>query len=70
MYPDFLTGGQVDVSNYNDGARGGKVKMRAKIVEVDKKTLKITEIPFSTTTGSIIESIIKANDAGKIKIKK
>jgi topoisomerase IV subunit A len=70
LYPDFLTGGQVDVSNYNDGARGGKVKMRAKIVEVDKKTLKITEIPFSTTTGSIIESIIKANDAGKIKIKK
>lgn len=70
LYPDFLTGGQVDVSNYNDGARGGKVKMRAKIVEVDKKTLKITEIPFSTTTGSIIESIIKANDTGKIKIKK
>jgi topoisomerase-4 subunit A len=70
LYPDFLTGGQVDVSHYNDGARGGKVKMRAKIVEVDKKTLKITEIPFSTTTGSIIESIIKANDAGKIKIKK
>jgi len=70
LYPDFLTGGQVDVSNYNDGARGGKVKMRAKIVEADKKTLKITEIPFSTTTGSIIESIIKANDAGKIKIKK
>jgi topoisomerase IV subunit A len=70
LYPDFLTGGQVDVSNYNDGARGGKVKMRAKIVEADKKTLKITEIPFSTTTGSIIESIIKANDTGKIKIKK
>ncbi|MBP6618687.1 MAG: DNA gyrase/topoisomerase IV subunit A [Leadbetterella sp.] len=70
LYPDFLTGGQVDVSNYNDGARGGKVKMRAKIIEADKKTLKITEIPFSTTTGSIIESIIKANDAGKIKIKK
>lgn len=70
LYPDFLTGGQIDVSNYNDGARGGKVKMRAKISEVDKKTLKITEIPFSTTTGSIIESIIKANDSGKIKIKK
>ena len=70
LYPDFLTGGSIDVSNYNDGARGGKVKMRAKISEVDKKTLKITEIPFSTTTGSIIESIIKANDTGKIKIKK
>jgi topoisomerase IV subunit A len=70
LFPDFLTGGSVDVSNYNDGARGSKVKMRAKISEVDKKTLKITEIPFSTTTGSLIESIIKANDAGKIKIKK
>jgi topoisomerase IV subunit A len=70
LFPDFLTGGSVDVSNYNDGARGSKVKMRAKISEVDKKTLKITEIPFSTTTGSIIESIIKANDNGKIKIKK
>lgn len=70
LYPDFLTGGYIDVSNYNDGARGGKVKMRAKISEVDKKTLKISEIPFSTTTGSLIESIIKANDSGKIKIKK
>ncbi|MGL4631151.1 MAG: DNA gyrase/topoisomerase IV subunit A [Leadbetterella sp.] len=70
LYPDFLTGGSIDVSNYNDGARGGKVKMRAKITEVDKKTLKISEIPFSTTTGSLIESIIKANDTGKIKIKK
>ncbi|MFC3809090.1 DNA gyrase/topoisomerase IV subunit A [Lacihabitans lacunae] len=70
LYPDFLTGGFIDVSHYNDGARGGKVKMRAKISELDKKTLKISEIPFSTTTGSIIESIIKANDSGKIKIKK
>lgn len=70
LYPDFLTGGMIDVTNYNDGARGGKVKMRAKISEVDKKTLKISEIPFSTTTGSLIESIIKANDAGKIKVKK
>jgi topoisomerase-4 subunit A len=70
LYPDFLTGGLIDVSSYNDGARGGKVKMRAKISELDKKTLVISEIPFSTTTGSIIESIIKANDAGKIKIKK
>jgi topoisomerase IV subunit A len=70
LLPDFLTGGSIDVSHYNDGARGGKVKMRAKISEVDKKTLKISEIPFSTTTGSLIESIIKANDSGKIKIKK
>lgn len=70
LYPDFLTGGLIDVAHYNDGARGGKVKMRAKISEVDKKTLKISEIPFSTTTGSLIESIIKANDSGKIKIKK
>jgi topoisomerase IV subunit A len=70
LYPDFLTGGQIDVSNYNDGARGGKIKMRAKISEIDKKTLRISEIPFSTTTGSLIESIIKANDTGKIKIKK
>ncbi|MBK6977825.1 MAG: DNA gyrase/topoisomerase IV subunit A [Cytophagaceae bacterium] len=70
LYPDFLTGGLIDVSGYNDGARGGKVKMRAKIKELDKKTLVITEIPFSTTTGGLIESIIKANDAGKIKIKK
>jgi topoisomerase IV subunit A len=70
LYPDFLTGGMVDVSNYNDGARGGKVKCRAKISEFDKKTLKITEIPYGQTTGGIIESIIKANDAGKIKIKK
>lgn len=70
LYPDFLTGGFIDVSHYNDGARGGKAKMRAKISELDKKTLKISEIPFSTTTGSIIESIIKANDSGKIKIKK
>jgi topoisomerase-4 subunit A len=70
LYPDFLTGGMVDVTTYNDGARGGKIKVRAKIVEADKKTLIIKEIPFGTTTTSIIESIIKANDAGKIKIKK
>ncbi|AFK03926.1 DNA gyrase/topoisomerase IV subunit A [Emticicia oligotrophica DSM 17448] len=70
LYPDFLTGGMVDVTNYNDGARGGKIKVRAKIAEIDKKTLEIQEIPFSTTTSSLIESIIKANDAGKIKIKK
>ncbi len=70
LYPDFLTGGMVDVGTYNDGLRGGKVKVRAKIAELDKKTLVIKEIPFSTTTTSLIDSIIKANDAGKIKIKK
>ncbi|MDI9858203.1 MULTISPECIES: DNA gyrase/topoisomerase IV subunit A [Flectobacillus] len=70
IYPDFLTGGLIDVSNYNDGMRGGKIRVRAKIEELDKKTLIIKEIPFATTTTSLIESIIKANDAGKIKIKK
>lgn len=70
VYPDFLTGGLIDVSNYNDGMRGGKIRVRAKIEELDKKTLIIKEIPFATTTTSLIESIIKANDAGKIKIKK
>ncbi len=70
LYPDFLTGGVMDASSYNDGARGGKIKVRAKISEVDKKTLKISEIPYGTTTGGLIDSIIKANDRGKIKIKK
>ena len=70
LYPDFLTGGMIDVNTYNDGGRGGRVKVRAKIVELDKKTLAIQEIPFGTTTPGLIESIIKANDAGKIKIKK
>ncbi len=70
LLPDFITGGFADISNYNDGQRGGKVRVRAKIKEKDTKTLLITEIPFSTTTGSLIESIIKANDSGKIKIKK
>ena len=70
LYPDFLTGGLVDIGNYNDGGRGGKIKVRAKIAELDKKTLEIQEIPFSTTTATLIDSIIKANDAGKIKIKK
>ncbi|WP_304232516.1 DNA gyrase/topoisomerase IV subunit A [Jiulongibacter sediminis] len=70
LYPDFMTGGIMDVSNYNDGARGGKIKVRAKISEVDKKTLRISEIPYGTTTGGLIDSIIKANDRGKIKIKK
>ena len=70
LYPDFLTGGMVDVSNYNNGSKGGKVRVRAKIEEADKKTLLIKDIPFGTTTTSVIESIIKANDSGKIKIKK
>jgi topoisomerase-4 subunit A len=70
LYPDFLTGGLVDVREYNDGKRGGRIRVRAKIEIVDKKTLKITEIPFSTTTSDLIDSILKANEKGKIKIKK
>ncbi|HCX22138.1 MAG: DNA topoisomerase IV [Flammeovirgaceae bacterium] len=70
LYPDFLTGGKIDVSDYNDGKRGGKVRVRAKIEELDSKTLVIKDIPYGTTTTSVIESIIKANDKGKIKIKK
>jgi len=70
LLPDFPTGGMADASAYNDGQRGGKVRVRAKIVERDKKTLAITEIPFSTTTGGLMESIVAANEKGKIKIKK
>ena len=70
LYPDFPTGGLVDVSKYNDGLRGGAVKVRAKIEKHDKKELVITEIPFGKTTGSLIESIIKASEKGKIKIRK
>ncbi|WP_442266684.1 DNA gyrase/topoisomerase IV subunit A [Tenacibaculum sp. ZS6-P6] len=70
IVPDFLTGGIADVSNYNDGKRGGKVRVRAKISQLDKKTLVITEVPFGTTTSSLIDSVLKANDKGKIKIKK
>jgi topoisomerase-4 subunit A len=70
IYPDFLTGGMIDVSNYNRGAKGSKIRVRAKIEELDKKTLVIRDIPFSTTTTSLIDSILKANDSGKIKIKK
>ncbi len=70
LYPDFPTGGMADCSKYNDGLRGGVVKVRAKIVKVDRRTLAITDIPYGTTTESIKESIIKANDKGKIKIKK
>ncbi|HZW66001.1 MAG TPA: DNA gyrase/topoisomerase IV subunit A [Hanamia sp.] len=70
LFPDFSTGGMIDVSNYNDGLRGGKVRVRARIEEVDKKTLVIKDVPFGTTTTQLIDSIIKANDNGKIKIKK
>ncbi|KAB2814911.1 DNA gyrase/topoisomerase IV subunit A [Phaeocystidibacter luteus] len=70
IYPDFPTGGIADFTQYNDGVRGGKVRVRAKIAQLDKKTLQITEIPFGTTTQSLIDSIVKANEKGKIKIKK
>ncbi|WP_034922237.1 DNA gyrase/topoisomerase IV subunit A [Gillisia sp. CAL575] len=70
LFPDFPTGGEADVSNYNDGKRGGKVRVRAKISQYDKNTLAITEIPFGTTTTSLIESVLKANEKGKIKIKR
>lgn len=70
LYPDFATGGLIDVSRYNDGARGGKIRVRAKIEKIDQKTLAITEIPYGTTTGSLIDSIIKAFEKGKIKIRK
>ena len=70
LYPDFLTGGMIDISDYNDGKRGGKIRVRSKILEVDKNTLVIKDIPYNTTTTSIIESILKANEKGKIKIKK
>ncbi len=70
LLPDFQNGGMADFSNYNDGLRGGKVRVRAKIKKLDNKTLVVHEIPFGTTTGSLIESVIKANDKGKIKIKK
>ena len=70
LYPDFQTGGSVDVSKYNDGERGGSVKVRAKISKQDNKALVISEIPFGRNTSSLIDSILKANDKGKIKIKK
>ncbi|MCR5709460.1 MAG: DNA gyrase/topoisomerase IV subunit A [Bacteroidales bacterium] len=70
LWPDFPTGGLIDCSRYNNGMRGGKVKIRARIVKTDKRTLSITEIPYGQTTESLIDSIIKANDKGKIKIKK
>ena len=70
LYPDFQTGGIIDVQSYNDGNRGGKVRVRAKISQLDKNTLVINEIPHGTTTTSLIDNILKANDKGKIKIKK
>ncbi len=70
LYPDFITGGMADCSRYNDGLRGGAIKVRARINKIDKKTLVITEIPFGKNTATLIESILKANDKGKIKIRK
>ena len=70
LYPDFPTKGVMDITNYNDGMRGGRVKIRARINQLNKNTLAITEIPYSTTTSSLIDSIVKANETGKIKIKK
>ena len=70
IFPDFPTGGVVDVTQYNDGKRGGRIKVRAKIDQLNKNTLVISQIPFTTTSSSLIESILKANDKGKIKVKK
>ncbi len=70
LYPDFQTGGLIDVSRYNDGLRGGLVKSRAKITRIDRKTLAVTELPYGQTTLSLIDSILKANEKGKIKIRK
>jgi topoisomerase-4 subunit A len=70
IFPDFPTAGEADITDYNDGMRGGRVRIRAKISQYDKTTLAITEIPYGTTTTTLIESILKANDKGKIKIKR
>src|SRR5215510_12052389 len=70
LYPDFMTGGMIDVTDYNQGKRGGKVKVRAQIEELDKKTLVIRSVPYGVTTTQLMDSIVKANDQGKIKIKK
>lgn len=70
LYPDFQTGGMVDVTDYKDGQRGGRVKVRAEIEEVDKKTLLIKSVPYGTTVSTLVDSIVKANDQGKIKIRK
>jgi topoisomerase-4 subunit A len=69
IYPDFLTGGIADFTDYDQGFRGGKVKVRAKLEIIDKKTLAIKEIPFGTTTSSLMDSIVKASEKGKIKVK-
>ncbi|MFK7934197.1 MAG: DNA gyrase/topoisomerase IV subunit A [Saprospiraceae bacterium] len=70
IYPDFYTGGSVDITDYRGGKRGGKIKVRARIEQVDKKSLAVRDLPYGVTTGSLIESIVKANDKGQIKIKK
>ena len=70
IYPDFLTGGIMDVTNYNDGKRGGKVRIRARISQRDKSTLVVSEVPYGTTTSTLIDSVLKANEKGKIKIKR
>lgn len=70
LFPDFTTGGMIDIANYNDGKRGGKVRVRAHIEEKDKKTLLIKDVPYGITTTQLMESIVKANDNGKIKIRK
>jgi topoisomerase IV subunit A len=70
LFPDFQTGGMIDVTNYNEGKRGGKVRVRSRIEEVDKKTLSIRDVPYGVTTAQLMDSIVKANDQGKIKIKK
>ena len=70
LYPDFLTAGMIDVSNYNDGKRGGRIRCRAHIQEIDKKSIVIRDVPYGVTTTQLMESIVKANDQGKIKIKK
>lgn len=69
LFPDFMTGGMIDVNNYNDGARGGKVRVRARIEEADKKTIVIKDVPYGITTTQLVDSILKANESGKIKIK-
>lgn len=70
LYPDFATGGMIDITNYNNGIRGSKVRVRARIEEIDKKTIAIKDVPYGITTSQLIESIVKANENGKIKIKK
>jgi topoisomerase-4 subunit A len=70
LYPDFLTGAMIDVTDYNEGKRGGRVKVRAHIEEIDKRSLVIKSVPYGVTTIQMIDSIVKANDQGKIKIKK